>query len=193
MNQKPLFLAVALTALLVIGGAFWMMQKRQVAVNQPAVTDPVVETPVQTEPENPIDTSDWKTYRNEEYGFEVKYPKEWDEPHEFEVIGGNKRMLIGSGENFEGCCAGIRFELKEKPAKQAYSDKIETFLNGDLMNDEMRPLSETKVREIVYDTHYGNPERITFFPMGNLTLEIGREYKDSQAELVVSTFRVFTR
>lgn len=26
----------------------------------------------------PTDTSDWKTYRNEEYGFEVKYPRDWE-------------------------------------------------------------------------------------------------------------------
>ena len=35
-------------------------------------------SPPPPSPKEEIDTSNWKTYRNEEYGFEVKYPEEWE-------------------------------------------------------------------------------------------------------------------
>ena len=43
MNQKPLLIAVVLVALFAIVGAFWYIQKRQGDVNQPVVTNPVID------------------------------------------------------------------------------------------------------------------------------------------------------
>ena len=51
-------------------------------------------------PDGTIDTSDWKAYRNEEFGFELRYPKEW-------FCGGvalnseNKRNLFCLPEKFK--------------------------------------------------------------------------------------------
>jgi hypothetical protein len=78
MNKRFFILIAILIALLLIAGALWCKQYRQpIAVNQPVVTDPVVETPVQVEPENPIDTSDWKTYRNQQISIQFEYPALW--------------------------------------------------------------------------------------------------------------------
>lgn len=105
MNQKPILLAIVFAALLVIGGVFWVMQKHPVAVNQLVATDPVAETPVQTESENPIDTSDWKTYRNEEYGFEFKYSESFAHPVPGEIYEGTKlrdsSFNVNGGGHFE--------------------------------------------------------------------------------------------
>ena len=51
-----------------------------------------------------LDTSDWKVYRNEEYGFEIKFPEDWDalteeyEPRWHETVLG-RIVISGSTED----------------------------------------------------------------------------------------------
>ena len=66
--QKKILLSVLAVALL-IGGAVLVWQKKSQVIPKEATKEmTIADTP-------PSDTADWKTYRNEEYGFEVKYPK----------------------------------------------------------------------------------------------------------------------
>ena len=43
-----------------------------------------------------IDTSDWQTYRNEELGFEFRYPQEWGEVRQSNILG---QLRIASPES----------------------------------------------------------------------------------------------
>src|SRR5665811_1010016 len=64
----PLLLVIA--ALLLTGGAYVYMQKQ--SANK-STENPVDQATSTTQSSN-SQTADWKTYQNEKYGFEVKYP-----------------------------------------------------------------------------------------------------------------------
>jgi len=52
-----------------------------------------------------LDTSMWKTYRNEKYGFEVKYPSDW-QYKDFGSTGLNKITTIGFSSSFSEMSEG---------------------------------------------------------------------------------------
>ena len=81
MSKKTLFFSLILLASLtvVVSGCVAKTPVQPVPNNNQntnAATS-TADLPSEALAQEGIDTSNWKTYRNEEYGFEVKYPNNW--------------------------------------------------------------------------------------------------------------------
>lgn len=68
-NWKHILIVVILT-LITEGGILWWINQQEFSIEFPEIKKP--EKIVEKKAAN------WKTYRNEEHGFEFKYPKEWE-------------------------------------------------------------------------------------------------------------------
>jgi len=87
MKTKNIVLILTILLVVVILGVFFGLEKREVRAptvknnektkesTKTASTTKITTSTKETLSE--IDTSNWKTYRNEEFGFEIKYPEGW--------------------------------------------------------------------------------------------------------------------
>ncbi len=55
-------------------------------ISDTVVNGELGEYDVLTFPDNTLDTSNWETYQNEDFGFEVKYPADWEVDDEIENL-----------------------------------------------------------------------------------------------------------
>jgi len=85
-------LIVVIVAVIIGGVVFWHSMRQEVPYQPP-------------EPQEPVEvdeTAGWQTYRNEEYGFEIKYPENWSaditDKSFILLIAPDSNLVVGSPE-----------------------------------------------------------------------------------------------
>lgn len=193
MNKKisfPIAIIIIVVCAVVVGGiAIWQylaMPREEEKISEGAVLE--------------NETADWKVYRNEEYGFEFKYPKEWGdatieqaknfghlEGEYFEILFSNKQQIDPDGYNNIPHIASFStdWQVFEVPApfdikwkeNQSAEDFCEEFIESTLTNNGCKKINENSNIFIVNYAYYiemgmfGDGNRINFARSAFVELE----------------------
>jgi len=119
-KQLTIFIISCVILLALIGGwVFWYLTRPSLQQdNQPtAETEDQKSKIINLKSE--IDTSDWQTYRNEEYRFEVKYPKGWELDEEYKQYNSHnviaiKKMFTNQNGSTDGSIIKINIYSADK-------------------------------------------------------------------------------
>lgn len=151
MNKKVIILISVLVLVILAGCFFWFVNNQEresdkVAINQKDNQENVIaRDDKQDQKESDIeeiDTSNWQTYRNDEYGFEFKYPREWNKKENVSHINtkdGEYHVAVVSPERADDAMSAFydedvvirSFDSIETKKKYTNDKKIENINNLD--------------------------------------------------------------
>ena len=133
LRYKSIILPIVLALVLIAGGVWYVQKSTQ-------ETSPLANA-VPQETKNSgsdADMADWKTYRNEEYGFELKMPQKWEASEKYNIMLfsengpiGDLVNLFSSEKNIYGSPFGVRIYRIPNPEKKSLIDFFEYAHSGD--------------------------------------------------------------
>lgn len=174
MPHRNLLIISLIALALLTGFLVWKRSHLPTPKPVPVVTEES-QNQANPNPDEPIDTSDWKIYRNEEYGFEFKYPKEYVV---FDDYSDKKTLFLSLPENKVHRVEGIYFrinEAAESPEKLLEQIRKNSIAWGmeRLISDETVVIGKNIItRKIVYMTDIGYAPEHYFIHFGSWPVEL---------------------
>lgn len=171
MNQKKERVSnsilVAVITVIIVAGGYFILSKKSIT---PTGTQ---QTPQQT------DTTNWKTYRNEEYGFEFKYPENF-------AVGKYKPETLPNAEETRKIFEQVGYSSKE------IDEKLSPFKNSVVLVEKSIAIYFNDIQVIPVGRGFGITIKLNTGENGKFLLDSAIklfEAKDRQ-ELKIDSFTI---
>lgn len=193
-NQKGFSkVAVIIIVLILIGGAYFVFSKKD--KNIPAQNIENQNSQSSQSVDGNLSMSDWKTYRNEKYGLEFKYPNEWLIAQESNTNNIFVR-LSKDGENSFSLNIG---PITDIDGKKITLDEFLSFYNKNYKDTELKQgiKNINDIQMVYFDNSLVGLEKNKFVryitERGGLKYDFDLKYTDKNNviyfEKIISTFK----